>query len=65
MREKSRQSKPKGANTSYPPGESFDELAIFGGRTRLVLPKRPLNTAALPSSIRLPSIPHLLYTSPP
>ena len=67
MREKSHQSSPKGVNTSCPPGESFDELAIFGGRTGLVLPKRPLNTAApvtLPSGIRLPSIPHLLHTSP-
>ena len=70
MREKalqSRQANSKDARTGCPPGESFDELAIFGGRTGLVLPKRPLNIATSimpPSGIRLPSIPNLLHPAP-
>jgi hypothetical protein len=70
MREKAlqpHQSNPENARPGYPHVESYDELAIFGGRTGLVLPKRPFNTitpAATPSGIRLPSIPNLIHPSP-
>lgn len=44
----------------YPRVEPYDELAIFGGRTGLVLPKRtPSSTSAASSSsvLQMPSIP--------
>jgi hypothetical protein len=69
MRQKaqSRQSYPEGARAYDPHADSIDELAIFRGRTGLVMPKRPLeaSTSALPpSNIRLPSIPNLLHPAP-
>jgi hypothetical protein len=63
----SRQSNFEEAKPDYPPVEPYDELAIFGGRTGLVMPKRQLDvtTPAEPSSgIRLPSIPNLLHPPP-
>jgi hypothetical protein len=63
----SRRSNFENAKLSYPQVEPYDELAIFGGRTGLVMPKRTFNakgSGAASSSIRLPSIPNLLHPSP-
>lgn len=63
----SRRSNFENAKLSYQQVEPYDELAIFGGRTGLVMPKRSLNvigSGATSSSIRLPSIPNLLHPSP-
>jgi len=63
----SRQSDLDDDKPDHPCIEPYDELAIFGGRTGLVMPQRQLNVAtpAEPSSgIRLPSIPNLLHPPP-
>lgn len=45
----------------YPHVEPYDELAMFGGRTGLVLPKRasPAPTSILPPTRRQPAIPNI------
>src|ERR1700723_94899 len=70
MRDKALQSRQSNAEDAKPYNlhvEPYDELAIFGGRTGLVMPKRSLDfftAVEPPSNIRLPSIPNLLHSPP-